>query len=123
MTVFATALATLHADANMAEAASFRRPPGAWVAVRVVRSMPMVIAGALGPVAARAVVQQADVMASALSVVPRRGDELRLGSVTYRVEEAEADNLGLSYRLGLAVVDAEPIPVVGTFIVGVDDLA
>lgn len=122
MSVFATALATLHADANMAEAATFRRPPGAWASLRVVRSQPMAIAGGLGPIGSRAVAQQADVLAADLEGVPKRGDQLRMGGVTHTVEEVEPDNLGLSYRLGLSVIADDPLPVVGTYILGVDTL-
>jgi len=122
MSVFAAALATLHADANLAEAGSFRRPPGAWAAVRVIRSDPSAVAAGLGQLGARAVALQADVLTAAITVAPARGDELKLGTVTYRVEEAEPDSLGLSYRLSLARVSEDPIPVVGTFRLEVDAL-
>ncbi len=48
MTAFATALATLHADPNMAEAASYRRPPWPWAPARIIRTAPNEIMGGLG---------------------------------------------------------------------------
>ncbi len=97
MTVFATALATLHADANMAIAASYRRPPYAWQAVRVIRSQ---ASDAFGN--ARAGAHQVDVLASEVADIPQRGDEILIGETTHTVEDAEADVLQLSWRLTLS---------------------
>lgn len=97
MTVFATALATLHADPNMAQAASFRHPPYAWESVRVILSQPN---DAFGTVRAGAL--QADMLSGATTDAPVPGDELRIGGTTYVVESAERDVLALSWRLILA---------------------
>lgn len=96
MTVFATALATLHGDANMATAAQFRRPPYTWQAVRVILSQPTDIAGT-----AIAGTLQAEIRAEAITDTPQRNDELRIGTATYIVQTAERDALGLSWRLML----------------------
>lgn len=97
MSVFDTALATLHADTNLAQDAHFRRPPYAWVAVRVILSQPT---DSLGQ--ARAGSLQADLAASAITDTPQPADELRIGTTVYTVEDTERDALGLSWRLQLA---------------------
>lgn len=96
MTVFATALATLHADPNLGEAAHFRRPPYTWQAVTIIRQQPNDLMGN-----ARAGALLVDVLASEVADLPMRGDEIRIGSTVYRVEDAEPDALGLSYRCTL----------------------
>jgi hypothetical protein len=97
MTAFATMLATLHADANLGTAASFRRPPYAWQACRVILSSPT---DALGNVRAGTVT--ADIRAADITDTPQRGDELRIGATVYTVEDAERDVLALSWRLTLS---------------------
>ena len=97
MTAFSVALATLHADANLATAAQYRHPPGTWQSVRVILSQPI---DSLGVTIAGTV--QADIPASAVTTTPQRGDELRIGARTYTVETAERDALGLSWRLQLS---------------------
>jgi len=97
MTVFDTALRTLHADANMGTAASFRRPPYAWQACRVILSQPTDITGT-----ARAGSLQADIRAAAITDTPQRGDELRIGAAVHTVEDTERDVLALSWRLTLS---------------------
>lgn len=97
MTVFATALATLHADANMGTTAQFRRPPYAWEAVRVILSQPNDAFGV-----ARAGALQADMLAGATTDTPQPGDELLIAETTYVVESAQRDHLALSWRLTLA---------------------
>lgn len=97
MSVFATALATLHRDANIAAAAEFRRPPGAWVALRVILSQPtddvgQAIAGRL----------QADIAGADLPYAPVPGDELKLGATTYRIDEPRQDAEGLTWRVALS---------------------
>ena len=102
MNAFAIALATLHADANMGIAASYRRPPFAWQDVRVIRSQ---ASDAFGN--ARAGAHQVDVIASEISDIPQRGDEIRIGDTTHTVEDAEQDVMQLSWRLTLSQ-PAEP---------------
>lgn len=104
MTAFATALATLHADPNMAEAASYRRPPWPWAPARIIRTSPNEILGGLGGPGARAGYLYADVLTAALTYTPQRGDEVKMGAIVYTVEDAERDALGLSYRLTLSAL-------------------
>lgn len=98
MTAFATALATLHADPNMAVAAQYRRPSYTWQSIRVILSQPV------DPVTGDtiAVSRQADILTADVRDEPGRGDELRIGDVTYKVESAEGDVLGLSWRVTLS---------------------
>lgn len=97
MNAFAAALATLHADANMGTAASYRQPPYTWQSVRVILSQPV---DALGGTIAGTM--QADIQASSVTDPPQRGDELLIDTTTYTVESAERDVLGLSWRLQLS---------------------
>lgn len=106
MNAFAAALATLHADPNIATDAEWQAAAGgAWRPLRVVLRQQQDVLAALG--SARAVALEASVLMSDLSPsTPRRGDRLRRLSplTTWRVETAEPDALGLSWTLGLAVV-------------------
>ncbi len=97
MGVFDDAIADLHADEDLAVAASYRQPNYTWQSVRVILSQPVDITGATiaGTV-------QADIQASAVTHTPQHGDELRIGATTYTVETAERDALGLSWRLQLS---------------------
>lgn len=97
MTAFATALTTLHADTNLSTAASFRRPPYTWQSVRVILSQPSDIIGA-----ARAGTMQGEIRAAAVTDEPQRGDQLRIGTTIYTVEDAERDVLALSWKLTLS---------------------
>ena len=98
MSVFDDAAADLHADEDLAVAASYRRPSYTWQAIRVIMSQPVdpvtgdTIAGSL----------QADILTADVRDEPGRGDELRIGDVTYKVESAEGDTLGLSWRVTLS---------------------
>lgn len=98
MTAFATALATLHADPNMAVAAQYRRPSYTWQSIRVIMSQPV------DPVTGDTIAgsRQADVLTADVRDDPGPGDELRVGDVTYKVESAEGDALGLSWRVTLS---------------------
>jgi hypothetical protein len=111
MSAFAGAMAALLADANLGADAAYRRPPSAWTAVRVVRSAPDEQLGGLGGAGSRAdslsVVIAADTVAAFGLLPPLRGDEVLLAGAAYRVEDAEADALGGSWRLTLATV---PVP-------------
>jgi hypothetical protein len=97
MGVFDAALDDLHADEDLSTAASFRRPHYVWQSVRVILSQPSDIIGG-----ARAGTLQADILGSAVTDTPQRGDELRIGATTYTVEDAERDPLALSWRLTLS---------------------
>lgn len=97
MTVFATALATLHADPNMGEDAWFRRPPYTWTAVRVIRSQPTDITGT-----AIAGSLSVSILAADITDTPQPNDEVRLGSTVYVVEKADRDAMALSWMLTLA---------------------
>ena len=102
MGVFDAALADLHDDEDMATAASYRRPPFTWHAVRVIRSQS---SDAFGN--ARAGAHQVDILASDIADIPQRGDEILIGETTHTVEDAEADVLQLSWRLTLSQPAAE----------------
>jgi hypothetical protein len=104
--VFDTALATLHADPNMATDAEWRAAAGgAWRPVRVLLVAPADAVPGLGGPGARAGAPEATLRAAELAPdTPRRGDLLRRLSPpeTWKVEEVEPDPLGLSWRLSLA---------------------
>ena len=103
MSAFRAMLAALHADANIGSAADFRRPPYPWVPARVVLASPNDVLGGLGGIGSWAGRRTAEVLASDIAPLePRRGDELRIGAVIHRVEDAERDPLGLSWRITLA---------------------
>lgn len=97
MTAFDDAAEDLHADEDLSVAASFRRPPYTWQAVRVILSQPSdqfgnAIAGTVA----------AEIRAAAITDTPAKGDELRIGTATYTVESAERDALSLSWKLTLS---------------------
>lgn len=103
MSAFASMLAAVHADTNIGMAADFRRPPGPWVPARVVLSRPTDTIGGLGGLGSRAGSLAATILAGDIaSLEPQRGDELLLNGNVHRVEDAERDPLGLSWRLVLA---------------------
>ncbi len=97
MTAFATALATLHADPNMAVAAQYRRPSYTWQSIRVIMSQPVDVTGA-----SVAGTLQAEILTADVADEPQRDDELRIGATTYTVESAEGDVMGLSWRVTLS---------------------
>lgn len=97
MGVFEDAAEDLFADEDLSAAASYRRPPYTWQAVRVVLSQPT---DALGT--ARAGTLMAEIRAAAITDTPQRGDELRIGAATYTVEDTERDVLALSWRVALS---------------------
>lgn len=105
-TAFAAALATLHADPNMATDAEWRAAAGgAWRPVRVLLSTPSDDVAELGGTGARAGALEATLRTAELAPdTPRRGDLLRRlsPSETWKVEEVDPDMLGLSWRLSLA---------------------
>lgn len=105
MSVFDAALATLLADSNLSTAAEWQAAAGgAWVAASVLLSSPTDSVGSLGGIGSRAVAVQATLRGADLPQPPRRGDLLRWGGTTYRVEAAEQDALGLAWRVDLARV-------------------
>ena len=103
MTAFDAALATLLADANLGSDAEWQAAAGGtWVAVRVLVSAPAEVVAGLGGPGSRAVAMQVTLRGADLPQPPRRGDRLRWGGTSYRVEAAEPDPLGLAWRLDLA---------------------
>ena len=103
MSAFDAAMATLFADPNMAVAAEWRAAAGSpWRPIRVALTTAAQEIGAIGArgVALEAVLRVADLSPD----TPRRGDLLRRLSPpeTWRIEEAEPDPLGLTWRLTLA---------------------
>ena len=102
MTAFDAAMASLLADANMGSDAEWQAAAGgAWQPIRVLLSAPADTIPGLGSTSGRAIAVQATIQGTDLPQPPRRGDLLRWASTTYRVETAEPDALGLSWRLGL----------------------
>ncbi len=102
MSAFAGALAALHADANMGVDAAFRRPPGDWIALRILLTRPAdEVPGFAGPGGRAGTVEATLLAADCAPLSPARGDELRIGEVVHRVEAADPDALGLSWRLTL----------------------
>ena len=103
MSAFAAALAAVHADTNIGTPADFRRPPGSWVPTRVVLSRPADAMGGLGGLGTRAGNLAATIVAGDITPLePQRGDEVLLNGTVHRVDDAERDPLGLSWRLILA---------------------
>ncbi len=103
MTAFDAAMATLLADANMGSDAEWQAAAGgAWTGLRLLFSVPADLVPGLGSAGGRAIAVQATLRGADLPQPPRRGDLLRWAGTTYRVETAEPDALGLSWRLGLA---------------------
>ena len=103
MSAFASALATVHADTNIGTPADFRRPPGPWVPARVVLFRPTDTIGGLGGLGTRAGSLAATILAGDITPLePQRGDEVLLNGTVHRVDDAERDPLGLSWRLILA---------------------
>ncbi|WP_372918675.1 hypothetical protein [Sandarakinorhabdus sp.] len=104
MTIFGTALASLHADANMAEVCSYRRPPEVPIAPapRIIRTTPTDLVGGLGDaVGARAEGIFVSIRASDLPWSPERNDQVTLNGIIYAVVEIKPDTLGLSFELTL----------------------
>ncbi len=103
MTAFDAAMASLLADPNMASDAEWQaNSGGAWTGLRVLLSAPADAIPGLGSTSGRVLALQATIQGADLPQPPRRGDLLRWAGTTYRVETAEPDALGLSWRLGLA---------------------
>ena len=103
MSAFANMLVAVHADTNFGSPADFRRPPGPWVPARVVLSRPTDTIGGLGGLGTRAGSLAATVLAGDIAPMePQRGDEVLLNGTVHRVDDAERDPLGLSWRLILA---------------------
>ena len=97
MSVFGAALTDFHADEDLSTAASFQRPPAAAQSCRVILSQPTDVLGS-----ARAGTLLAEILATAITVIPQRDDELTIATVKYVVEDTERDILGLSWVLTLA---------------------
>ena len=103
MTAFDAAMATMLADPNMGSDAEWQAAAGgAWQPVRALLSAPADLVPGLGSASGRAIALQATLRGADLPQQPRRGDLLRWAGTSYRVETAEPDALGLTWRLGLA---------------------
>ena len=106
MSAFDAAMASLLADPNMGSDAEWQAAAGgAWQPIRVLLSAPADAIAGLGSTSGRAIALQATLQGADPPQPPRRGDLLRWGApapTIYRVETAEPDALGLSWRLGLA---------------------
>jgi hypothetical protein len=100
MSAFASMLAAMHADTNIGTPADFRRPPAPWVPARIVLSRPTDTIGGLSGIATRAGSLAATILAGDIAPLePQRGDEVLLNGTMHRVDDAERDPLGLSWRL------------------------
>jgi hypothetical protein len=111
MSALAGAMTVLLADPNIGSDAQYRRALGDWAALRVVRSAPDdQLPGLGGSASSRAGSLSVTIAADALAVIgvspPQRGDEVLLAGITYRVEDSEADVLGVTWRLTLATAPA-----------------
>jgi hypothetical protein len=103
MSAFASMLVAVHSDTNIGTPADFRRPPGPWVPARVVLSRPTDTISGLGGFGTRAGSLAATILAGDIAPLePQRGDEVLLNGTVHRVDDAERDPLGLSWRLILA---------------------
>ncbi len=103
MTAFDAAMATMLADPNMGSDAEWQAAAGgAWIGFRALLSAPADLVPGLGSASGRAIALQATLRGADLPQQPRRGDLLRWAGTSYRVEMAEPDALGLTWRLGLA---------------------
>jgi len=103
VSAFDGALATLLADPNLAVDAEWQASGSAtWTNLRILPAAPGDSIPGLASTGGRAIAVQATLRGADLPQQPRRGDQLRWGGTTYRVETAEPDALGLSWRLGLA---------------------
>ena len=102
MNAFASALATLHADTNLAVAARWRRPPEGWTDIRVIRSVPGErIPGLAGP-GSRGASRSVDIAAADISGTPAKGDEVWIDGDTFKITGVDADTEGLSWRCTLS---------------------
>lgn len=97
MTVFATALATLHKDPNLSTPATLTRAVGGNVSCRVILSQPQEEFAGQRSKAIEAGITSADLA----GVVPAVGDSLVISSTTYRVSDVQQDVLALSWTLTL----------------------
>jgi len=101
---FTAAVAVLHADANLSEAATYYAGGiGPGVALRVIRSAP--IAEAYGPSGGMGSLQasiMADMLIANVPTQPAAGDRLVIGADDLRIKSAERDDLKLVWRLTLA---------------------
>ena len=103
MSAFAAAMASLHADANIGSGAEFRRPPLAWVPVRIVLSQPADALPSFGAPGGRAGGIEAILRAAGIArFVLQRSDELRIDGRVCSVEAALPDSLGITWRLVLS---------------------
>ncbi len=116
MSAFIGAMAALHADPNMGTAAAFRRPPGAWTAVRLLLSSPAADVAGFGAPGGRAGALEATILTADCGArTPGRGDEVRIDRLIRHVEAAQPDALGITWRLTLSDIlsAAVPDPIVG----------
>lgn len=102
--VFDRALRTLMRDPNLSIAAEWQPAAGGeWTELRLIRTIPQETIQ-LDMRTARAGAIEADIRMADLPQALKRGDLLRWGDpvVTFRVESAEPDALGLSWRATIA---------------------
>lgn len=126
MSAFVKALATLHADPNFGISATFTQvSTGTTASLAIIWAAPNDIIPAPSGPAARATRRHADIQAAdLLGLVPARGDRLRIGSVTYKIEDLEADDLGIVWRTTLApLANPAAFTIGGSTVANTDTIA
>ena len=116
MSAFASAMTALLADRNIGSDAEFRRPPLAWVPVRIALSQPADAVLGFGNPGARSGGIEAVIRAAQITgFAPRRGDEMRIDGMVRHVEAAKPDALGITWRLTLSdiLTATAPDPAIG----------
>ena len=102
MNAFATAMAALIADTNMAEAVTYYAGgAGPGVALRAIRitSIESISLGSIGSLRGK---QLLHVQCADLPDQPKPGDMLVIGQMSYGIEAAEADEQRLTWRITLS---------------------
>lgn len=114
MNAFAGMLDTLHADPNFGIAATYQTASGTLLALRITWAAPTDVVASLAQPPVRAGSRQATLLVADLGgLVPQRGDLVGIGGVTYRVDDAERDPLGLFFTVTLVAA-----PHAGRFAIG-----
>lgn len=102
MNAFATAMAALVADTNMAEAVTYYAGgAGPGKALRAIRSTSIepISLGSIGSLRGK---QLLHVQSADLPDQPKPGDVLVIGEMSYGIESVEADDLRLTWRITLS---------------------
>jgi len=102
MNAFATAMAALIADTNMAEAVTYYAGgAGPGTALRAIRSTSIEQTG-LGSIGSLRGKQLVHIQSSDLPNQPKPGDILVIGEMSHGIEAVESDDLRLAWRITLS---------------------